>query len=54
MTYNGQLVPERAAGYPTAVANAANGGRDQVREIARLIIKYPIPNIDLLKIGFVF
>jgi hypothetical protein len=51
-TYNGQPLP--AQGGSAGVGSSAQDDRDQVRTLARVIMRYPIPNIDLLKIGFVF
>jgi hypothetical protein len=54
VAYNGQVVPESGAGFPAEVTTAANQDRDQIEDIARVIMRYPIPNLDLLKIGFAF
>ena len=47
-TVNGVEIPESASDADT------NDMRNSVRSIAKLVSKYPIPNIDLLKIGFFF
>jgi len=47
-TINGVVIPESASDDDT------NDMRDKVRTIAKLVSKYPVPNIDLLKIGFFF
>jgi hypothetical protein len=54
VAFNGQPVPDDGAGYPPEVATAARNDKDEVTDLARIIMKYPIPNLDLLKIGFVF
>lgn len=54
-TYNGQPVPAQAtATVPQDVIDQAKANEDDVRSIARFIVKYPFPNIDLLRIGFFF
>ena len=52
VTYGGQPLPSQGA--PANVASAADNDRKQVADVARVIMRYPIPNIDLLKIGFAF
>jgi hypothetical protein len=47
-TVNGVEIPESAGDEDT------NDMRDKVRTVARVVAKYPIPNLDLLKIGFFF
>jgi hypothetical protein len=54
VAYNGQVVPENGAGFPAPVVTAANSDRDTIEDIARVVMRYPIPNLDLLKIGFAF
>lgn len=51
VTYNGQPLP---SGSPSSVTSAADNDKKQVEDVARVIMRYPIPNIDLLKIGFAF
>jgi len=52
VTYNGQPLPSQGA--PPGVASSANNDKKNVEDIARIIMRYPIPNIDLLKIGLAF
>ncbi|HLK90420.1 MAG TPA: hypothetical protein VKZ18_11030 [Polyangia bacterium] len=54
-TYNGQPVPAQAtAAVPQDVINEAQTDKDNVQSIARFIVKYPFPKIDLLRIGIFF
>jgi hypothetical protein len=54
-TYNGQPVPSQpTAGVSQEVIDEANDAKESVRTLARIVSKYPIPNIDLLRIGFFF
>jgi hypothetical protein len=54
-TYNGQPVPAQpTAAVSQEVIDEANDAKETVRTLARLVNKYPIPNIDLLRIGFFF
>jgi hypothetical protein len=52
VTYNGQPLPSQGA--PSGVASAASDDKKKVEDVARIIMRYPIPNLDLLKIGFAF
>jgi hypothetical protein len=54
-TYNGVPVPDQPSGaVPQEVIDDANGMKDSVRTIAKFVAKYPVPTIDLLKIGLFF
>jgi hypothetical protein len=54
-TFNGQPVPSQPTStVPQSVIDEAHSDEDNVRSIARFIVKYPFPNIDLLRIGFFF
>jgi len=54
-TYLGQPVPEQPSGMvPQDVINQAQDTKDNVQSLARLIVKYPFPTLDLLRIGFFF
>jgi hypothetical protein len=54
-TYAGQPIPAQASnGVPQDVLDQAHASEDDIRSIARLIVKYPFPNIDLLRVGFFF
>jgi len=54
-TYNGQPVPSQPTStVPQSVIDQAHSDGDNVRSVARFIVKYPFPNIDLLRIGFFF
>jgi hypothetical protein len=54
-TYNGQPVPSQPTStVPQSVITQAQSDSDNVRSLARFIVKYPFPNIDLLRIGFFF
>jgi hypothetical protein len=52
VTYNGQPLPSQ--GGPPGVASSASDDKKKVEDVARIIMRYPIPNLDLLKIGFAF
>jgi hypothetical protein len=52
VTYGGQPLPSQGA--PSNVTSAADSDRKTVADVARVIMRYPIPNIDLLKIGLAF
>jgi hypothetical protein len=54
-TYGGQPVPTQPTStVPQSVIDQAKSNEDDVRSLARFIVKYPFPNIDLLRIGFFF
>ena len=54
-TYSGQPVPTQATStIPQAVVDQATSSKDDVQSIARIIVKYPFPTLDLLRIGFFF
>lgn len=54
-TYNGQPVPaEAGAGFSQDIVDKANKNKDTVRTLGRLANKYPMPNIELLRVGFFF
>jgi hypothetical protein len=54
-TYLGQPVPAQATStIPQDVVDQAQSSRDDVQSIARVIVKYPFPTLDLLRIGFFF
>ena len=54
-TYAGQPVPDQATGtIPQDVVDQAQSSKDNVQSIARLIVKYPFPTLDLLRIGLFF
>jgi hypothetical protein len=54
-TYLGQPVPDQPTGtIPQDVVNQAQSSKDDIQSIARLIVKYPFPTLDLLRIGFFF
>ncbi len=54
-TYMGQPVPAQATStIPQAVVDQAQSSKDNVQSIARFIVKYPFPTLDLLRIGFFF
>jgi hypothetical protein len=54
-TYAGQPVPSQSTTtVPPDVIAQAQQDEDNVRSVARFIVKYPFPNIDLLRIGFFF
>jgi hypothetical protein len=52
VTYNGQPLPSQGA--PSGVASSASDDKKKVEDVARVLMRYPIPNLDLLKIGFAF
>ncbi len=54
-TYGGQPIPSQPSStIPQDVIDQAQSSEDTVRSLARFIVKYPFPNIDLLRIGFFF
>ena len=54
-SYLGQPVPAQATStVPQDVVDQAQTSKDDVQSIARLIVKYPFPTLDLLRIGFFF
>jgi hypothetical protein len=54
-TYMGQPVPDQATStIPQDVVDQARTSKDDVQSIARFIVKYPFPTLDLLRIGFFF
>jgi hypothetical protein len=54
-SYLGQPVPAQATGtVPQDVVDQAQSTKDDVQSVARLIVKYPFPTLDLLRIGFFF
>ena len=54
-TYLGQPVPAQASSMvPQDVVEQAQSTKDDVQSLARLIVKYPFPTLDLLRIGFFF
>jgi hypothetical protein len=54
-TYEGQPVPSQpGAGFSQEVVNKSNSSKDTVQTLGKLANKYPIPNIDLLRLGFFF
>jgi hypothetical protein len=54
-TYGDQPVPTQPTStVPQDVIDQANSSEDDVRSLARFIVKYPFPNIDLLRIGLFF
>jgi hypothetical protein len=53
--YAGQPVPAQATStVPQDVVNQAQSSKDDVQSIARILVKYPFPTLDLLRIGFFF
>jgi hypothetical protein len=54
-TYNGQNVPDQpGAGFSQEVVDQSRDNKDTVTTLGKLANKYPIPNIELLRIGFFF
>jgi hypothetical protein len=54
-TYNGQPVPDMPGpGVPSEVVERVEESREEIRTLAHLATKYPLPNLDLLRIGFFF
>jgi hypothetical protein len=54
-TYDGQPVPDQAGpGFPQDVVDSAHSQEDTVRTLAKFVVKYPVPTIDLLRLGFFF
>jgi hypothetical protein len=55
VAYGGQPVPDQAnATFSQQVVDSARDARTEVRSRARLASRYPLPNLDLLRIGFFF
>jgi hypothetical protein len=54
-TYNGQPVPTQAtSSIPQDVVDQAQTSKDSVQSVARFIVKYPFPTLDLFRIGIFF
>jgi hypothetical protein len=54
-TYQGQPVPAQATStIPQDVVDEANTEKANVQSIARFIVKYPFPTLDLLRVGIFF
>ncbi len=54
-TYNGQPVPNQAtSSVPQDVVDQAQSTKDDIGSLAKLIVRYPFPEIDFLRIGFFF
>ncbi|HVV50735.1 MAG TPA: hypothetical protein VHO06_13810, partial [Polyangia bacterium] len=54
-TYNGQPVPSQpTATVPQDVIDKGQSDKNSVQSAARFIVKYPFPEIDLLRIGIFF
>jgi hypothetical protein len=54
-TYNGQPVPAQATtAAPSEVVDQAHASEDTIRSAAKVLMKYPFPNLDLLRIGIFF
>jgi hypothetical protein len=54
-TYNGLPVPTTATyNVPQDVVDQAQSSESAIRSLARVLIKYPFPTLDLLRIGFFF
>ncbi|MES1208086.1 MAG: hypothetical protein ABUS79_19300 [Pseudomonadota bacterium] len=54
-TYNGQPVPAQAtSSVPQDVINRAQTNVDNVRSVAKFIVRYPFPEIDFLRLGLFF
>jgi len=54
-TYGGQPVPQQAnAQFSQDVVDSARRQEDTIRTGARYIVKYPLPTLDLLRVGFFF
>ena len=53
--YGGQPVPDQATStIPQDVVDQAGSSKGDVQSIARILVKYPFPTLDLLRIGFFF
>jgi hypothetical protein len=53
--YNGETVPDQAnASFPQQIVDKSNDMKDTIRTLGKLANKYPMPNIDLLRLGFFF
>jgi hypothetical protein len=54
-TYNGQPVPSQPGnGVSQEVIDQAKDNQDTVTTLGKLANKYPLPNIELLRLGFFF
>jgi|HubBroStandDraft_2_1064218.scaffolds.fasta_scaffold77605_1 hypothetical protein len=54
-SYEGQSVPDQATStIPQDVVDQAESSKKSVQSVARLIVKYPFPTLDLFRIGFFF
>ncbi len=54
-TYNGQPVPAQAtSSVPQDVVDQAQTNVDNVRSVAKFIVRYPFPEIDFLRLGLFF
>jgi hypothetical protein len=54
-TFNGQPVPDMPTGYVSqTVIDQAQANESSVRSVAKVIMRYPLPEIDLLRLGFFF
>jgi hypothetical protein len=54
-TYNGQPVPTMPTGNVTQdVIDQAQANESSVRSVAKVIMRYPLPEIDFLRLGFFF
>ena len=54
-TYNGQPVPPQAtSSVPQDVIDQAQSSASTVHSLASFIVKYPLPTLDLLRIGVFF
>ena len=54
-TYNGQPVPSMPYGDVTQdVIDTAQNNESTVRSLAKFIMRYPFPELDLLRLGFFF
>jgi hypothetical protein len=54
-TYNGQPVPTTASsGVPQDVIDQAQASESAIGSVAKVLMKFPFPTLDLLRIGFFF
>ncbi|MFL5306117.1 MAG: hypothetical protein ACJ8F1_12940, partial [Polyangia bacterium] len=54
-TYNGQPVPAQAtSSVPQDAVDQAQTNVDNVRSLAKLLVRYPFPEIDFLRLGLFF
>jgi len=54
-SYQGQPVPAQGTStVPQGVVDEANADKSNVQSIARFIVKYPFPTLDLLRVGIFF